>query len=55
MDDPKLIAKLRRKFLIPPPSHTEPYRLESPLLYDTSMGQAEVILSILGDQVSECC
>jgi hypothetical protein len=54
MDDPKLITKIRRKFLLSPSLHIEPYNLDSPLLYDTSMGQSEMILSILGDQVSQC-
>jgi hypothetical protein len=30
---------------------TEPYNLDAPLVYDTSMGQSEMILSILGEQV----
>jgi len=51
MDDPKVIAKIRRKFLIPPSSRTEPYYLDDPFVYDTSMGQSEMILSILGGQV----
>jgi len=61
MDDPKVIAKIRRKFLVPPSLRTEPYNLDAPLVYDTSMGQSEKILSILGEQVAcetltvQCC
>jgi len=51
MDDPKVIAKIRRKFLVPPSLRTEPYNLDAPLVYDTSMGQSKMILSILGEQV----
>ena len=51
MDDPRVIAKIRRKFLVPPSLQTEPYNLDAPLAYDTSMGQSEQILSILGEQV----
>lgn len=54
MDDPKLIAKIVRKFLIPPSSRREPYILKSPFLYDTSMGQAQIIVGLLGGKVSEC-
>jgi hypothetical protein len=54
MDDPKLIAKIQRKFLLPPSNRREPYKLKSPLLYDTSMGQAQVVLNILGGKVSQC-
>ncbi|PNF23080.1 hypothetical protein B7P43_G09128 [Cryptotermes secundus] len=50
MDNPKLITKIRKKFLLSPSLHIEPYNLSFPLLYDTSMGQSEMILSILGDQ-----
>jgi hypothetical protein len=51
MDDQKVIAKIRRKFLVPPSSRTEPYNLDAAHVYDTSMGQSEMILSILGEQV----
>lgn len=51
MDDPKVITKIRRNFLIPPSLRTEPYNLDAPLEYDTSMGQSEMILRILGEQV----
>ena len=51
MDDPRVIARIRREFLIHPSLHTEPYKLDVPLVYDTSMGQSERILSILGEQV----
>ena len=51
MDDPKVIAKIRRNFLVPPSLRTELYNLDAPLVYDTSMGQSEMILSILGKQV----
>lgn len=50
MDDPRVITKIRREFLIPPSLRTEPYRLDVPTVYDTSMGQSERILSILGEQ-----
>jgi hypothetical protein len=51
MDDPEVIAKIRRKFLKPPSLRTEPYNLEAPHVNDTSMGQSEMILKILGKQV----
>jgi hypothetical protein len=51
MDDPKVIAKIRRKFLLSPSLQTEPYNLDAPHVYDTSMGQSEMILRILGKQV----
>jgi hypothetical protein len=51
MDDPKVIAKIRRKFLIPPSLRTEPYNLDAPNVSDTSMGQSKKILKILGKQV----
>jgi hypothetical protein len=51
MDDPKVIAKIRQKFLVSPSSRTEPYNLDAPLLNDASMGQSEMILRILGKQV----
>jgi hypothetical protein len=52
MDDPKVIAKIRRRFLVPPSLRTEPYNLEAPYVHDTSMGQSEMIRSILGEQVA---
>jgi hypothetical protein len=51
MDDPEVIDKIRRNFLIPPSLRTEPYNLDAPLVKDTSMGQSKMILSILGEQV----
>jgi hypothetical protein len=51
MDDPKVIAKIRRKFLVRPSLRTEPYNLDDPNVSDTSMGQSAMILSILGEQV----
>ncbi|KAJ9583010.1 hypothetical protein L9F63_022626, partial [Diploptera punctata] len=50
MDDPRLIAKIRQKFLLPPAPYSTPYHLTNPALIDTSMGQAERIQSILGQQ-----
>jgi hypothetical protein len=51
MDNQKVIAKIRRKFLIPPSLRTEPYNLEASHVPDASMGQSEMILSILGEKV----
>lgn len=47
--DAELISIVREKYLIPP--STEDYSLESAPDFDTSMGQAEVVRKILGDQV----
>lgn len=50
MDDPRVISRIRTKFLLSPSPQSVPYKLENPVLYDTSMGQAEKILTILGQQ-----
>nr|CAD7448853.1 unnamed protein product [Timema bartmani] len=46
-EDPRLVAKLATKFLIPPKHRDVPYHLEDPLVHDTSMGQAEKIMKLL--------
>lgn len=54
MDNPKLIARIKERFLLPPSSRTEPYELKFPHLNDTSMGQAQKVFNILGNKVSQC-
>nr|CAD7261211.1 unnamed protein product [Timema shepardi] len=46
-EDPRLVAKLATKFLIPPKPREVPYHLEDPVVRDTSMGQAEKIMKLL--------
>nr|CAD7601800.1 unnamed protein product [Timema genevievae] len=46
-EDPRLVAKLATKFLIPPKHRDVPYHLEDPVVHDTSMGQAEKIMKLL--------
>ncbi|XP_069693717.1 uncharacterized protein [Periplaneta americana] len=50
MDDPRVISRIRRKFIVSPSPQAVPYKLDKPLLFDTSMGQAEKIISILKQQ-----
>ncbi|XP_021926612.1 protein Star-like isoform X2 [Zootermopsis nevadensis] len=50
MDNPKLIARIKERFLLPPSSRTEPYELKFPHLNDTSMGQAQKVFNILGNK-----
>ncbi|CAG2059759.1 unnamed protein product [Timema podura] len=51
-EDPRLVAKLATKFLIPPKHRDVPYHLEDPVVHDTSMGQAEKIMKLLNYKVS---
>nr|CAD7428527.1 unnamed protein product [Timema monikensis] len=46
-EDPRLVAKLATKFLIPPKHREVPYHLEDPVVRDTSMGQAEKVMKLL--------
>lgn len=56
MDDPRVVNKLIKYFLLPPskvgPGHV--YNLAKPDIIDTSMGQSEKIRNILHNRVSEC-
>ena len=50
MNDPELIEIIQENFLIPP--SIEEYSLNSPIGFDTSMGQAAAVRKILNNQVS---
>ena len=50
MNDPELIEIIQENFLIPP--SIEEYALNSPIGFDTSMGQAAAVRKILNNQVS---
>lgn len=55
MDDPRVIAKLKDDYLMPPPNRSlnriHRYHLDNPEILDTSMGQAEQIKILLKNKV----
>lgn len=51
-EDNRLIAKLRRSYLIPPSLPSDPLNLTDPEEFDTSMGQAQVVRRLLRYKVS---
>lgn len=46
-EDDRLIAKIRTKYLLPPPAADVPLNLTDPQEFDTSMGQSQVVKRLL--------